>query len=124
MLTTLFLVSCAGQPTKTEINKANYGKKPVNYENLVKEKMKDTLKDPDSAKYKFNREPSKMWIVNPYGDGHLFGWGTCGEINAKNSYGGYTGFQRYFYFFQENKMVYSQRDEMNIYCSNGFNEVE
>lgn len=44
-----------------------------------------SLKDPESAKFRNVR-------VSPYMGGYV----VCGEVNAKNSYGGYTGFTRFF----------------------------
>ena len=45
---------------------------------------KKTLKDPDSAKFKNIR-------MMDYDGGKVL----CGEINAKNSYGGYVGYKRF-----------------------------
>lgn len=45
---------------------------------------KKTLKDPDSAKFKNIR-------MMDYDGGKIL----CGEINAKNSYGGYVGYKRF-----------------------------
>ncbi len=120
----LFLFACANQPTKELIESSDYGPKPKDYKNLVITYMQTTLKDPDSAKYNWNREPTKMWVVNPHGSGHLFGWGTCALINAKNGFGGFSGFQKYFFFFKDNQIKAFQKDEFDIYCSNGFNEVK
>lgn len=45
-------------------------------------KIKATLKDGDSARY--------IWPTPWPNDGVI-----CGKVNAKNSYGGYTGFKRF-----------------------------
>lgn len=58
-----------------------------NVEKLVKEQ----LKDPDSAQFKDVK-------------------GKCGEVNAKNSYGGYTGFKR-FYVSNDVAILENQDDE-------------
>ena len=47
------------------------------------ELVKAQLKDPDSAKFKG---------IKPMGDKG----GICGRVNAKNEYGGYTGFAVFF----------------------------
>lgn len=49
------------------------------------------LKDPDSAKF---RNEFIRKFTNPEGKAIFM---VCGEINAKNSYGGYTGFTPYYY---------------------------
>lgn len=47
----------------------------------VKMLVSSTLKDPDSARFR----------------GVKAKWGTvCGEVNAKNSYGGYVGYRRFY----------------------------
>jgi hypothetical protein len=44
--------------------------------------LKEKLKDPDSAQFR------NLW----FGSDKQYGNSLCGEMNAKNSYGGYTGF--------------------------------
>ena len=52
---------------------------------LAQESVKGELKDPDSANFR-----NEKIIRNEKG---LY---VCGEVNAKNSYGGYVGFMPYF----------------------------
>lgn len=63
--------------------------------------MAKTLKDPDSAKYEFIGQPKQTW----HGDStRYYGWGICVDINAKNSYGGYTGAQRAYFFLRNGEV--------------------
>lgn len=62
-----------------------------------KEAVRAGLKDPDSAKFQ-NFFTSKY----EYNGSRLT---TCGEVNAKNSLGGYTGFKRYITFGNHVLMV-------------------
>lgn len=48
---------------------------------LLREKLVRTLKDPDSAKFRDDKMNGLAAL--------------CGEVNAKNSMGGYTGFSRF-----------------------------
>jgi len=48
----------------------------------AKKNVADSLKDPSSAQFRNVR-------LVPYKDGSVI----CGEVNAKNSYGGYVGFK-------------------------------
>ena len=50
----------------------------------AQEAVKKGLKDPDSAKFQNLR-------LTDYGNGKV----VCGEVNAKNSYGGYVGHKRF-----------------------------
>lgn len=73
----LLLAACREQTVhETEQQKADR-QKIEKVEDLVREK----LKDPQSAQF------SKVRIV---------GGLVCGEVNAKNSYGGYSGRQRFW----------------------------
>lgn len=53
----------------------------------ILEHLKTRLKDGESAKFRATR----MVTYGGNGTGRLM----CGEVNAKNSYGGYTGFTRF-----------------------------
>ncbi|WP_243077748.1 hypothetical protein [Pantoea sp. MQR6] len=56
---------------------------------LGQDTVRETLKDPDSAKFEsFFRESSD-------GEGYV-----CGTINAKNSYGGYTGRSNFYVYIK------------------------
>ncbi|MDH0520842.1 hypothetical protein [Achromobacter xylosoxidans] len=48
----------------------------IRRQDMAKDFVLATLKDPDSAKFRNQKS-------------------FCGEVNAKNSYGGYTGFKRF-----------------------------
>lgn len=51
------------------------------------ESVRDALRDPESARF------SEMEVVE-YEPGSR---AVCGEVNAKNAYGGYTGDKRFYY---------------------------
>ena len=55
-------------------------------ESALKKAMESSLRDADSAKFKgIKYKESRPGLV----------WDMCGEVNAKNAYGGYTGFERF-----------------------------
>ncbi len=89
-------------PTAKEITGADYGPEPENYKELITAYMLNQLKDPDSAKFEFNKPPAKAWFG--YGD-KIFGWGVCATVNAKNSYGGYTGKQGSYFVIKDGAIV-------------------
>lgn len=53
--------------------------------------VKDSLKDPESAKF------SSFFHASSENEGYV-----CGDVNAKNSYGGYTGKKPYFIYIETN----------------------
>jgi hypothetical protein len=57
---------------------------------LIESAVRDSLKDPDSAKFAWPNGFTDGWYRIPFGK-KVTGWITCGTVNAKNSYGGYVG---------------------------------
>jgi hypothetical protein len=98
----LALVGCATAPTKDELGKADYGERPQNYVQTIHQYFDSTLKDPSSVQYKDITSPQQDWIRDAPIQGHAihFGWGVLATVNAKNSYGGYTGYQTYHFLFR------------------------
>lgn len=84
-------------PTEEEIANLKYGKAPQEYKNIFEKIIKQSLKDPGSAKFRNIQKPIKMWGSST---GLVHYWLICGEVNAKNGFGGYAGFEamgvRYF----------------------------
>ena len=66
------------------------------YESYAKQTLASRLKDSESAKFK-NLTLSSKKVV-------------CGQVNAKNAYGGYTG---YNYFIGAGNLSYFQSDFKN-----------
>ena len=82
LLTLLILTSCLS----ARVDKYFYGS-GLNSSSLqpYKEAVADTMKDPDSVKFR------RMKFYKPVKDGRRI-IVLCGEFNAKNSMGGYTGY--------------------------------
>jgi hypothetical protein len=74
---------------------ANYGRYPSNYEQLVKEYIISQLIDPFSAVIQVSK-PKKAYANSPlmYGGNVVwYGYIVNASVNAKNRYGGYTGWK-------------------------------
>ena len=127
-----FLQACAQSPTTAEVAASQYALQqriaqqraprleairaqlhatiqatslPANYRDLIDAYFVATLKDPDSRRIDYGS--------NPYGSL------VCGTVNAKNSYGGYTGKQPFHaYFTVEGKLA-----ELVIYPPNELEAV-
>lgn len=95
------LSGCAAPPTKQQLDSADYGRYPSDYQQTIRHYMQFVLKDPASANYTFLNEPRTGW--NSFG-GLKFGYVVCAYINAKNSFGGYTG-NRMSYFMIYNDSI-------------------
>ncbi|WP_454878595.1 hypothetical protein [Serratia inhibens] len=100
----LLLSGCAKQlpPSQAQISTASYGELPKDYQEQIKNHFNATLKDPYSAQYKFLptfKGYSQDGPWSPSGGKVSFGWIVPVLVNAKNSYGGYTGDQKYVFIF-------------------------
>ncbi|PHM46625.1 hypothetical protein [Xenorhabdus miraniensis] len=91
----MFLVTgCVSPMTKQEIGNAKYDDLPANYQETLRSIIANTLKDPDSAKYKFH---DARLAYTPAS--RNVAYVVPVEINAKNSYGGYTGYKTRYYVY-------------------------
>ena len=104
----LFVASCGARTTDpSEQNTSTYEPSyPADYETQIKKHLLARLKDPDSVQGLTVTEP-KIGLLN-YGafrkgpEGKTFGnrhYYACVKYNAKNSFGGYVGYQTHTYFF-------------------------
>lgn len=96
------------RPTQQEIESADYGPYPVEYEQIIKNYMQGILKDPSSATYQFLGSPRSGW--NGMG-GKKFGYMVCVNINAKNSFGGYTGNRMSYFMIHYGRVIYASHGD-------------
>lgn len=93
-----FLAACASGPTKEQLANANYGRdmSPTECVAVSERVIANSLKDPGSAQFRHSQCFKGHWGSVPIlGMGVEFGWIQQGEVNGKNSYGGYVGFRPY-----------------------------
>src|SRR6185312_6759931 len=99
-------------PIVPDMAHGDYGSYPTDYEALIKTWAEMNLKDPESARYVHTSKPRKEWAVANLQP--TYGWSVCSVINSKNSYGGYTGAQTFWFFIQNGKIVRSQNTDERI----------
>lgn len=109
LLLSFFLVLSGCAATfKTLQPDYDFGPPPTNFEEKVKNELKYILKDPSSAVYDFrNSKPVKAYTNSGLvagGEINWAGWVVFYRVNAKNSYGGYTGFETRKAFFTNNEI--------------------
>ncbi|WP_410707004.1 hypothetical protein [Citrobacter braakii] len=94
---------CAPKPpSQMQISSASYGSLPANYQEQIKNHMNSILKDPESARYTFQptfKGYSQDGSMSDSSGGVRYGYVAPVLVNAKNSYGGYTGNQQYVFMF-------------------------
>lgn len=98
-------ISCVSAPSREELQSADYGPFPELYEETIKSFMSNRLKDPMSAQFNFRGLPKTMWAGGGLGGPRKYGWGVCALINARNSFGGYVGFQNHFFLINNGSVV-------------------
>lgn len=97
--------------------KMNPGKVPDREVALVeaKDAIRRVLKDPDSAQFRDAGQFFKTLYdfgLSAYGNYEPL-WAMCIEVNAKNSYGGYTGYQNWLVKFRNGHAVSGELSVMH-----------
>jgi len=104
------------RPTETEIENADYGTYPENWEEIIKDFMATILKDPYSAQYRFKKEPIKSFESGKDLASTKFYYLVLAMINAKNSYGGYVGEVLFVFHIRNGKVIdYVKMDGLKLF---------
>lgn len=93
----------SSQDREQMIMALEYGSPPVHYEQSIKEFLETTLYDASSAKYIFYKPLKCYKEIN--GTIPWNGYAVPVEINAKNRYGGYTGYSPELFLFDGDKLI-------------------
>ena len=108
------LAACAVTPPSAQVSlkavrSENYGSYPKNYERQIRQYLNDTLLDPGSAKIRIGTPHKVFQIYNPLANTYPPKtprelktnqyYVVCAEVNAQNTFGGYTGWQTKIYRF-------------------------
>ncbi|PCI44543.1 MAG: hypothetical protein COB49_10980 [Alphaproteobacteria bacterium] len=108
-----FLVSgCATVPNETLPENFDFGEPPENYAEQTKAYFDLVLKDPASAKYSYVSDFIKVqchtFVLRGSQRKLTFaGWARQVAVNAKNSYGGYTGPKLYDVLFNKDGTLWN-----------------
>jgi hypothetical protein len=105
-LAVLFLVACNTKVTKEEMDTANYGPAPVNYQAEIRSYLSLRLTDPKDAIVEFRAGPQKLFNRGTPVRGEQYGWGVCVWVNDKNRAGAYDGFFPMSFVIRDEKIVH------------------
>jgi len=97
------VTACATMPTEEEMAKADFGAymTQTECENSARKVMNILLKDPGSAQYQFGKCKKQGFSSVPILRlPKQYGYAIEFTVNAKNSFGGYTGAKRYLFLFK------------------------
>jgi hypothetical protein len=103
---TVLLDGCStAPPTQEERQSVNYGPKPDNAEQIVREYLRYRLNDPAGALVEFKAGPTQLYQKDTVIRDLQFGWAVCAMINDKNSRGAHVGFTPGVYFIRNGKVM-------------------
>lgn len=85
----------------------DYGPKPPsNHREITQQLIRRILKDPDSAKFESWNDGYTSIIQSGFASPMpMLVWITSVDVNGKNSYGGYTGFNTWHFAWQNGSIV-------------------
>lgn len=89
---------------KAQIDTADCGAKPVFHCAMAGEVFNTILKDPESARITYH-ELVKGWVCTGIDDPGAFCWKMPVTVNAKNAFGGYTGSEMWFFWFNNTQLL-------------------
>jgi hypothetical protein len=95
-------------PATKEVEKAEFGAQPVGVEKALREQILAALKDPESARIEF-QEARPTWGRVVGQPDTVFGWEVIAMVNAKNSYGGYTGAKPWSFMLRDGRLLSTTR---------------
>jgi hypothetical protein len=105
-LTSVLLGGCSTDPpTREEVESVNYGPRPDNYEQIVRDYLRYRLTDPTSAIIEFKAGPTQLYQKDTFIRELQFGWAVCAMINDKNPRGAYEGFTPGVYYIRNGKVM-------------------
>lgn len=96
------------EPTPEQLASADYGEPLPEEEAKAKAEqwLLDVLKDPESARIEWEQFERGWGRNQRRGEGRfLYGYVLLGKVNARNSYGGYTGAKQYKFLFRDGEIA-------------------
>jgi hypothetical protein len=92
-------------PARRLQDAVDYGPRPENHEQLVRDYLRVRLTDPVSAIVEFRAGPKQLYQQHTSLRNLQWGWGVCVWVNDKNTQGAYDGFYPMVFFIREGKIV-------------------
>lgn len=100
-------LACANPPpTAEELARADYGSPPTDYKRTIATFLAQNLKDPPSAPVEFLNPPKNAWTN--WSRELIVGYGVCVSVNARNSYGAYTGTKLYYFLIKNDRSAFER----------------
>jgi hypothetical protein len=105
----VILAGCASGPATNasgeSLTAADFGPFPTEHSTVLSAHLNATLKDPMSAQIRHYAGPATYAKAASLLAGPVYGWGTCYTVNAKNSFGAYTGTKVYLTIIRNRELI-------------------
>jgi hypothetical protein len=99
------LAACQSPPlTPEQIAALDYGPRPQNYEEIVREFLKARVNDPDFALIEVKAGPAPLYQRETLSRRHEYGWAVCVFVHQREERGGYVGYPMTLYI-REGRVV-------------------
>ena len=98
------LTGCDTTVTKQEMETADYGPRPINYQDEIKSYLSLRLTDPKAAIVEIRTEPKHLYQRGTPVRGEQYGWGVCVWVNDRNKQGAFDGFYPMSVFIRNEKI--------------------
>ena len=105
MIALALLAGCSSPVTKEEMATADYGPKPVRYQEEIKSYLSIRLHDPKDAVVEFRAGPKMLYQRGTVLRGEQYGWGVCVWVNDKDKSGAFEGFYPVTFILRDEKIV-------------------
>lgn len=119
-ISAVLLTGCASAPTRQQISTADYGSPmtPSRCLAVAENHIASLLKDPSSAQFRGETSCTKGWSGKAplLGMKAVFGYVQTGQVNGKNSFGGYVGFRTYEVIMKNGQVIRSCIADPNGAC--------
>src|SRR5437773_11112797 len=102
---TALACGCKSPPTQAEMAAYDYGPRPENYQQLIRDYLGPKLVDPGNAIVEFKAGPRQLYQQDTALRPLQYGWGVCVWINDKNKGGASEGPYPMVFFIREGKIV-------------------
>lgn len=105
LLAAVLAGGCKAPPTKEETLAVDYGPRPDNYQEIIRDYLKIRLRDPVAAVIEFKTGPTQMYQQDTLLRPLRYGWAACVWVNDKNREGAYEGFFPMVFYIRDGKAV-------------------
>jgi hypothetical protein len=100
--------SVSAFPNAKQNEAADHGPYPKNHEEIVQKYIHENFMDPYSIRDLAIQKPTKGWVTGAWLFGEkpiTYGWEIIFAVNAKNSFGAYSGLQKIDLIVRDGKIV-------------------